>query len=86
MMMKFSSPTLLRPGAIDRTESTALHTDSAPLADHDVEKIITAILSGKYSWACVLMLRVMGYNPMDYIPYRTYNRLMKEQLMAKDQD
>ncbi|MFO5476534.1 MAG: HetP family heterocyst commitment protein, partial [Dolichospermum sp.] len=32
----------------------------------------------KYSWACVLMLRFVGYNPMHYIPYRTYNRILKE--------
>ena len=41
-------------------------------------QIVEAILSGKYSWACVLILRFAGYNPLHYIPYRTYNRLMKE--------
>lgn len=40
--------------------------------------IIEAILDGKYSWACVLLLRSAGYNPLLYIPYRTYNRLVKE--------
>lgn len=40
--------------------------------------IIEAILAGKYSWACVLILRFGGQNPIDYIPYRTFNRLMKE--------
>ena len=40
--------------------------------------IIEAILAGKYSWACVLILRFGGQNPVDYIPYRTFNRLMKE--------
>ncbi len=39
--------------------------------------IVEAILAGKYSWACVLILRFAGYNPLHYIPYRTYNRLMK---------
>lgn len=24
------------------------------------------------------MLRIVGYNPLHYIPYRTYNRLLKE--------
>ncbi|ABA20722.1 heterocyst differentiation protein [Trichormus variabilis ATCC 29413] len=42
------------------------------------DKVVEAILAGKYSWACVLMLRFAGYNPMHYIPYRTYNRLLKE--------
>ena len=40
--------------------------------------IIAAVLDGKYSWACVLILRFAGYNPLHYIPYRTYNRLMKD--------
>ena len=41
-------------------------------------QIVEAILSGKYSWACVLILRFAGYNPLHYIPYRTYNRLIKD--------
>lgn len=41
-------------------------------------KVLEAILDGKYSWACVLMLRFSGYNPVHYIPYRTYNRLLNE--------
>jgi hypothetical protein len=40
--------------------------------------ILEAILDGKYSWACVLLLRSAGYNPLEYIPYRTYSRLVKE--------
>lgn len=41
-------------------------------------QLVEAILAGKYSWACVLILRFTGYNPLLYIPYRTYNRLQKE--------
>jgi hypothetical protein len=41
-------------------------------------QVIDAILQGKYSWACVLILRFAGYNPLHFIPYRTYNRLIKE--------
>lgn len=41
-------------------------------------QVVDAILQGKYSWACVLILRFAGYNPLHYIPYRTYNRLTKE--------
>ncbi len=42
------------------------------------DQVVEAIIAGKYSWACVLMLRFVGYNPLHYIPYRTYNRLLKE--------
>lgn len=42
------------------------------------DEVVEAILAGKYSWACVLILRFAGYNPLHYIPYRTYNRLLKE--------
>ena len=41
------------------------------------EEIVDAILCGKYSWACVLILRYANYNPIHYIPYRTYKRLIK---------
>jgi hypothetical protein len=43
-----------------------------------VEEVIKAILARQYSWACVLMLRFNGYDPVDYIPYRTYIRLLKK--------
>lgn len=45
-------------------------------------QVIEAILDGKYSWACVLILRFAGYNPLHYIPYRTYNRLVKDNLQS----
>jgi hypothetical protein len=48
-------------------------------------QVVDAILAGKYSWACVLILRFAGYNPLHYIPYRTYNRLMKENLSVCNQ-
>jgi len=48
-----------------------------------VEQIIKAIIAGKYSWACVLMLRFSGYNPIDYIPYRTYIRLLKNNYLLE---
>lgn len=48
------------------------------LKPEQLDEIISAILSGKYSWACFLLLRCTGYNPLDYIPYRTSNRLLKE--------
>ena len=48
------------------------------MTSEQFNEIVEAILSGKYSWACVLILRFAGYNPLHYIPYRTYNRLMKD--------
>ncbi|MBD1909727.1 HetP family heterocyst commitment protein [Leptolyngbya sp. PL-A3] len=53
------------------------HADKT-LSAEQFEQIVTAILEGKYSWACVLMLRFGGYNPMQYIPYRTYKRLIRD--------
>ncbi|MTJ10420.1 HetP family heterocyst commitment protein [Anabaena sp. UHCC 0204] len=41
-------------------------------------QIIEAIADGRYSWACVLILRCIGYNPIHYIPQHTYSRLIKE--------
>lgn len=46
--------------------------------EEQFNQVIDAILAGKYSWACVLILRFAGYNPLHYIPYRTYNRLIKD--------
>lgn len=40
--------------------------------------IIDAILEGRYSYACLMTLEATGYEPMQYIPYRTYNRLQKQ--------
>lgn len=47
-----------------------------------LDQVVEAILAGKYSWACLLILRFVGYNPMHYIPYRTYNRLVKENIQG----
>ena len=59
------------------------------MSEEQFNQIVEAIVSGKYSWACLLILRFSGYNPLHYIPYRTYNRLMKVhreqiQVAAKD--
>jgi len=42
-----------------------------------VDQIIKAIMAGKYSLACFLMLRFTGSEPRKYIPYRTYIRVLK---------
>jgi hypothetical protein len=47
------------------------------------DQITEAILSGKYSWACALLLQFVGHDPMDYIPQRTYSRLIKEHLSRR---
>lgn len=40
-------------------------------------EILKAIINGKYSWACVLLLYWANCRPLNYIPYRTYKRLIK---------
>jgi hypothetical protein len=56
--------------------------DQTSLNQNQLDEIVTAILAGKYSWACFLLLRHAGYNPLDYIPYRTYNRLIKDNMQV----
>jgi hypothetical protein len=51
---------------------------SRAVTPEQLNQMLEAIVDGKYSWACILMLRSVGYNPLDYIPYRTYARIMKE--------
>jgi hypothetical protein len=59
-------------------DMTSIRNFNKGINPQQFDQIVEAILAGKYSWACVLMLRVAGYNPLHYIPYRTYNRLLKE--------
>lgn len=54
------------------------HKLETKIHPEQLDQVVEAILAGKYSWACVLMLKFVGYNPMHYIPYRTYNRIVKE--------
>lgn len=61
----------------------SFNTDRATVMTMEqLDQVVDAILAGKYSWACLLILRFVGYNPMHYIPYRTYNRLVKENLQS----
>ncbi|MBE9039022.1 HetP family heterocyst commitment protein [aff. Roholtiella sp. LEGE 12411] len=55
---------------------------SKKINNEQIEQIVKAIIAGKYSWACVLILRFAGYNPIDYIPYRTYIRLLKNNCLV----
>lgn len=48
------------------------------ISAEEIQQIVEAIQEHKYSWACVLMLRCAGYNPLQYIPYRTYSRILKQ--------
>jgi len=48
------------------------------MTDQQFDEVVSAILDGKYSWACMLILEFAGYNPLYYIPRRTYDRLKKE--------
>lgn len=53
-------------------------TTNRAMSAEQFDQVVTAIVEGKYSWACVLILRYAGYNPAHYLPYRTYKRLIKE--------
>jgi hypothetical protein len=64
-------------GAIVVSSNFNRNVDKA-MTPEQFTQVVEAILDGKYSWACVLILRFTGYNPLHYIPYRTYNRLMKD--------
>ncbi|MGQ9870367.1 HetP family heterocyst commitment protein [Leptodesmis sp.] len=64
------------------SETTRAKVDKVMEADQFAQ-VVEAILAGKYSWACVLILRFAGYNPLHYIPYRTYNRLIKDNMQSK---
>lgn len=64
--------------------NNSCHTQTAKkINTEQIEQIIKAIIAGKYSWACVLILRFSGYNPIDYIPYRTYIRLLKNNCLSE---
>lgn len=54
------------------------HQASTAIDSDVLERIIDAILDGKYSYACLMTLEATGYDPLQYIPYRTYNRLQKQ--------
>ncbi|MCU0550181.1 MAG: HetP family heterocyst commitment protein [Leptolyngbya sp. Prado105] len=53
-------------------------TRNKVMSPEQFKQVVEAITEGRYSWACVLILRFAGYNPIHFIPHRTYSRLMKE--------
>ena len=58
--------------------SSAQNDFHSAITPEQFNHIIEAIADGRYSWACVLILRCIDYNPIHYIPQRTYSRLIKE--------
>ncbi|MER3588973.1 MAG: heterocyst differentiation protein [Mastigocladus sp. ERB_26_1] len=68
---------------MNQNVSSATSNFEKTLNPEQFDQLVEAILAGKYSWACVLILRFAGYNPLHYIPYRTYNRLIKENSQLK---
>jgi len=53
------------------------------ISPEQLNQVIEAITEGRYSWACVLILRFVGHNPLHFIPQRTYSRLIKENTQAQ---
>lgn len=62
-----------------------VHLGRKRMNNIQLEEIIKAILARQYSWACVLMLRYNGYDPLHYIPYRTYIRLLKKNYLIEQE-
>ena len=60
------------------TDTGHCETNNKAMSPDQFDQVVRAILEGKYSWACVLILKFAGYNPAHYIPYRTYKRLIKK--------
>lgn len=58
--------------------SSSQKTYHKTISPEQLNQVIEAITEGRYSWACVLILRFVGYNPLHFIPQRTYSRLIKE--------
>lgn len=64
---------------LSKPNSTYLQNDTERvMTSEEFEQVVEAIVLGRYSWACILILRIAGYNPLHYLPYRTYRRLIKE--------
>ena len=69
----------------DHSKTFASEADRK-ITEDQLDQVVTAILKGKYSWACVLILRFAQYDPLHYIPYRTYNRLLKKNQYSSRDD
>ncbi len=60
---------------------SSVQTRNKVMSPEQFKQVVEAITEGRYSWACVLILRFAGYNPIHFIPHRTYSRLLKESRM-----
>ncbi|MBE9041536.1 HetP family heterocyst commitment protein [Oscillatoriales cyanobacterium LEGE 11467] len=69
-----------------RNRESHSYSKNYTITQKEYTQIVEAIDAGKYSWACLLILRFAGDNPFLYIPYRTANRLLKENQLANDRD
>jgi penicillin-binding protein-related factor A (putative recombinase) len=65
------------PSASQDTRQANSRSSDRAMEPEQFRQVLDAIHAGKYSWACFLLLRFSNYNPLHYIPYRTYNRLVK---------
>lgn len=68
-------------GQVNSPPKTNIDKSEIKITFEEFIQIVEAVLEGRYSWACVLFLRFAGFNPLHYIPYRTYNRLVKSTLV-----
>lgn len=57
---------------------------SQSLNEEQFSQVLSAIIDGKYSWACALFLKFSGHDPRNYLPYRTYIRLIKERCQRQE--
>ena len=85
--MKHDLPTPTNKTNPKSSQPDNSHTkENRVITTEQFNEIVGAIIEGKYSWACFLMLSFAGCNPLHYIPYRTYNRLLKENCQCKNKD
>jgi hypothetical protein len=69
---------------MDCHSANSLAKRNKVMSPEQFNQVVEAITEGRYSWACVLILRFAGYNPVYFIPYRTYSRLVKENQFLKN--
>jgi hypothetical protein len=48
------------------TTTNYSETNIKAVSPDQFDQVVKAILEGKYSWACVLMLQFVGYDPAHY--------------------
>ncbi|MGF1521514.1 MAG: HetP family heterocyst commitment protein [Leptolyngbyaceae cyanobacterium] len=66
------------------SQKVSQDSSSQSLSEEQFSQVLSAIIDGKYSWACALLLRFTGHDPRNYLPYRTYIRLIKERCQRSE--